>query len=71
MSQEQTIRNSVLSARQAISGMTDPHLFEGDRLGLDGGSARTGIVMGAQLQDGRYRLLKAGTPFENPESSAE
>ncbi len=55
----------------AISGMTDPHLFEGDRLGLDGGSARTGIVMGAQLQDGRYRLLKAGTPFENPESSAE
>lgn len=55
----------------AISGMEDPHLFEGDRLGLDGGSARTGIVMGAQIQDGRYRLLKAGTPFENPESSAE
>lgn len=55
----------------AISGMDDPHLFEGDRLGLDGGSARTGIVMGAQLQDGRYRLLKAGTPFENPESSGE
>ena len=55
----------------AISGMADPHLFEGDRLGLDGGSARTGIVMGAQLQDGRYRLLKAGTPFENPEPSGE
>ena len=55
----------------AISGMADPHLFEGDRLGLDAGSARTGIVMGAQLQDGRYRLLKAGTPFENPEPSGE
>jgi serine/threonine protein phosphatase 1 len=55
----------------AISGMADPHLFEGDRLGLDGGSARTGIVMGAQIQDGRYRLLKAGIPFENPESSGE
>jgi len=25
---------------KAISGMEDPHLFEGDRLGLDGGSAR-------------------------------
>ncbi len=55
----------------AISGMADPHLFEGDRLGLDGGSARTGIVMGAQLQDGRYRLLKAGIPLEKPESSGE
>jgi serine/threonine protein phosphatase 1 len=53
----------------AISGMEDPHLFEGDRLGLDGGSARTGIVTGAQIQDGRYRILKAGTPFETPVSS--
>jgi serine/threonine protein phosphatase 1 len=49
--------------------MEDPHLFEGDRLGLDGGSARTGIVTGAQIQDGRYRILKAGTPFETPVSS--
>jgi serine/threonine protein phosphatase 1 len=56
---------------KAISGMEDPHLFEGDRLGLDGGSARTGIVTGAQIQDGRYRILKAGTPFENPEPSGE
>ena len=55
----------------AISGMEDPHLFEGDRLGLDGGSARTGIVTAAEIQDGRYRILKAGTPFENPESSGE
>ena len=36
------------------------------RVGLDGGSARTGIVTAAEIQDGRYRLLKAGTPFENP-----
>lgn len=54
---------------RGISGMEDPHAFEGDRLGLDGGSARTGIVMGAELRDGRYRILKAGTPFENPISS--
>ncbi len=54
---------------RAISGMEDPHLFEGDRLGLDGGSARTGIVTAAEIQDGRYRILKAGTPFENPEPS--
>jgi len=54
---------------RAISGMEDPHAFEGDRLGLDGGSARTGIVTGAEIRDGRYRILKAGTPFENPISS--
>lgn len=52
-----------------ISGMEDPHLFEGDRLGLDGGSARTGIVTAAEIRDGRYRILKAGTPFANPISS--
>lgn len=52
-----------------ISGMEDPHLCEGDRLGLDGGSARTGIVTAAEIQEGRYRILKAGTPFENPEPS--
>ena len=56
---------------KAISGMEDPHQFEGDRLGLDGGSARTGIVTAAEIQDGRYRILKAGIPFENPESSGE
>jgi serine/threonine protein phosphatase 1 len=54
---------------KAISGMADPHLFEGDRLGLDGGSARTGIVTAAELRDGRYRILKAGIPFEQPISS--
>lgn len=56
---------------KAISGMTDPHLFEGDRLGLDGGSARTGIVTAAEIQDGRYRILKAGIAFENPEPSGD
>ena len=52
-----------------ISGLADPHLFEGDRLGLDGGSARTGIVTAAEIQGGRYRILKAGTPFAEPISS--
>jgi serine/threonine protein phosphatase 1 len=33
-----------------------------DRLGLDGGSAVTGFVVGAEIQDGRYRILKAGRP---------
>lgn len=55
---------------RAISGMEDPHLFEGDRLGLDGGSARTGVVTAAEIQQGRYRILKAGVPFANPASSA-
>lgn len=54
---------------RVISGLEDPHAFEGDRLGLDGGSARTGIVTAAQIQDGRYRILKAGTPLESPISS--
>jgi serine/threonine protein phosphatase 1 len=52
-----------------ISGMDDPHAFEGDRLGLDGGSARTGIVTGAEIRDGRFRVLKAGIAFELPISS--
>lgn len=55
---------------RAISGMEDPHLFEGDRLGLDGGSARTGIVTAAEIRDGRYRILRAGAAFANPLSSA-
>lgn len=56
---------------QAISGLADPHLFEGDRLGLDGGSARTGIVAGAEIRDGRYRILRAGVPFAEPISSLD
>jgi serine/threonine protein phosphatase 1 len=45
-----------------LTRMPDPHLFRHDRLGLDGGSAVTGIVVGAQIQDGRYRILRAGMP---------
>ena len=45
-----------------LTGQEDPHLFLHDRLGLDGGSAVTGIVTAAEIQDGRYRILKAGTP---------
>ncbi len=44
-----------------LTRMEDPHLFLHDRLGLDGGSAITGIVVGAEIRDGRYRILKAGT----------
>ena len=45
-----------------LTQMEDPHLFLHDRLGLDAGSALTGIVAGAQICDGRYRILKAGIP---------
>jgi len=45
-----------------LTHMEDPHLFLHDRLGLDGGSAVTGFVVGAEIQDGRYRILKAGVP---------
>jgi serine/threonine protein phosphatase 1 len=45
-----------------LTHMEDPHLFLHDRLGLDGGSAVTGFVAGAEIQDGRYRILRAGTP---------
>jgi serine/threonine protein phosphatase 1 len=53
-----------------ISGMEDVHLFEGDRLGLDGGSARTGIVTAAEIRHGAYRILKAGEAFASPISSS-
>jgi len=42
-----------------LTGMDDPHLFKEDRLGLDGGSARTGVVTAAQIETGRYRIFKA------------
>jgi serine/threonine protein phosphatase 1 len=43
-----------------LTGEIDPHEFHYGRLGLDGGSAVTGIVTGAEIRDGRYRILKAG-----------
>jgi len=50
-----------------LTRMADPHLFQHDRLGLDGGSAVSGIVVGAELREGRYRILKAGTPKNTPD----
>ena len=43
-----------------LTHMDDPHLFLFDRLGLDGGSAVTGIVTAAEIENGRYRIYKAG-----------
>jgi serine/threonine protein phosphatase 1 len=40
-----------------MSGCADPHVLAYDRLSLDGGSAATGIVAAAQIQDGRYRVV--------------
>jgi serine/threonine protein phosphatase 1 len=45
-----------------MSGYPDPHVFQHDRLSLDGGSAVTGIVAAAQIEDGRYRLFKVHGP---------
>ena len=42
-----------------LSGMADTNVFAHDRLCLDGGSARTGVVVGAEIRDGRYRIIKA------------
>src|SRR5260221_6545439 len=44
---------------RVISGYPDPHVLQHDRLSLDGGSALTGIVAGAQIEDGRYRVFAA------------
>ena len=44
-----------------LTGQADPHLLAFDRLGLDGGTTRTGIVTGAQIEDRRYRILRAGS----------
>jgi len=44
-----------------MSGYPDPHVFQHDRLSLDGGSTTTGIVAGAQIENGRYRVFKAIT----------
>ena len=44
---------------RTLSGYPDPHVFQHDRLSLDGGSALTGVVAAAQIENGRYRLFKA------------
>ena len=45
-----------------LTGQHDPHCFMHDRLGLDGGSSRNGIVTAAQIEEGRYRILRALGP---------
>lgn len=45
-----------------LTGQDDPHSFMYDRLGLDGGSSRNGIVTAAQIEEGRYRILRALGP---------
>ena len=52
---------------RALTGQADPHLFMCDRLGLDGASALTGYVTGAEIQTGRYRIFRAGTLMANAE----
>jgi len=42
-----------------FTGLDDPHVLVEDRLNLDGGSAITGIIAGAQIETGRYRILRA------------
>lgn len=49
-----------------LTGQDDPHVLAFDRLGLDGGTTRTGIVTGAQIETGRYRILRAGDPAVLP-----
>lgn len=45
-----------------LTGQADPHELRCDRLGLDGGTTRTGFVTAAQIEAGRYRILRAGRP---------
>jgi len=45
-----------------LTGEDDPHRFTHDRLGLDGGSSRNGIVTAAQIETGRYRVVRALGP---------
>lgn len=45
-----------------LTGQDDPHALAYSRLGLDGGTTRTGIVTGAQIETGRYRILRVGHP---------
>ena len=46
------------SKHYAFTHEDDPHTLSHGRLGLDGGSASTGIVAGAQIEDGRYRVFR-------------
>lgn len=46
------------SKHYAFTHEDDPHILSHGRLGLDGGSASTGIVAGAQIEDSRYRVFR-------------
>ncbi len=45
--------------QKPFTGLDDPHVLAAGRLNLDGGSAVTGVVAAAQLETGRYRVLRA------------
>jgi serine/threonine protein phosphatase 1 len=47
------------ASHRKYTGYPDPHVIQHSRLCLDGGSSVTGIVMAAQIEDGRYRLIAA------------
>ena len=49
-------RTARADGRRAAPGT---HAVDGFRLGLDGGSFSTGIVTGAIIEDGRYRIITA------------
>jgi serine/threonine protein phosphatase 1 len=42
-----------------VTGRESDHTLRNDQLCLDGGSAVTGIVAAAQIEDGRYRIIRA------------
>lgn len=54
-----------------LTGQDDPHELVFDRLGLDGGTTRTGIVTGAQIETGRYRVLRAGASLRASPAARE
>jgi serine/threonine protein phosphatase 1 len=45
--------------QRPFTGLEDPHVLHQGRLNLDGGSAVTGVVAGAEIETGRYRILRA------------
>ncbi|MDB5373156.1 MAG: uncharacterized protein JWP04_1798 [Belnapia sp.] len=47
--------------QRPFTGMDNPHVLAEGRLNLDGGSAVTGSVVAAQMETGRYRVLRAAT----------
>jgi serine/threonine protein phosphatase 1 len=46
-------------AHHQLTAQHDPHVLCYGRLSLDGGSALTNVVVGVQIQDGQYRIVRA------------